>query len=216
MLVRRSVAGSVRRPGRSSLTRRRVRLARPTGFSLGLGLLLGRADDHDHVAPVLLGRGLDETELRNVLGELLQQPETQLRARLFATSEHDRHLDLVAALEEALDVALLGAVVMRVDLRSELDLLDDRVDLVLARFPGLEGGFVLVLTEVHELGHRGTRHGRDFDEVEIGLGSQAQGVLDADDANLLPIGSDQTHLGDPDALVDTRLADVVLLHVGHE
>jgi hypothetical protein len=58
--------------------------------------------------------------------------------------------------------------------------------------------------------------GRDFDEVEIGLGSQAQGVLDADDANLLPIGSDQTHLGDPDALVDTRLADVVLLHVGHE
>jgi len=93
-----------------------------------------------------------------------------------------------------------------------LDLLDDRVDLVLAGFPGLEGGFVLELAEVHELGHRGTRHRRDLDEVEIGFGRQTESILNADDADLLPVGSDQTHLGDPDALVDTRLAD--LLHVG--
>ena len=188
------------------------RAARGTALlGLGLGLLLGRADHHDHVAAVLLRARLDEAELVDVLGQALQQPEAQLGPRLLATAEHDRHLDLVARLEEPLDVALLGAVVVRVDLRAELDLLDDRVDLVLARFPGLHRGFVLELAEVHELGDRRPGHGGHLDQVEVGLLGQSQRVLDADDADLLAVGADQAHFGDPDALVDARLADVVLL-----
>ena len=88
------------------------------GLGLGLGLLLGRAEHHDHVAAVLLGVALDEAQLADVLGQPLQQPVAQLGAGLLAPAEHDRHLDLVAGLEEPLDVALLGAVVVRVDLRA--------------------------------------------------------------------------------------------------
>jgi len=106
-------------------------------------------------------------------------------------------------------VALLGAVVVRVDLGAELDLLDDRVDLVLACFPRLHGGFVLVLAEVHELGDRRLGHRGDLDQVEIRLGGQAQRVLDADDADLLSVGANQPHLRNPDAVVDARLADGV-------
>ncbi|HMM48691.1 MAG TPA: hypothetical protein PKE32_03645, partial [Miltoncostaeaceae bacterium] len=40
------------------------------------------------------------------------------------TAKHDRDLDLVSMAQEPLDVALLGGVVVRVDLRPELDLLD--------------------------------------------------------------------------------------------
>ena len=174
----------------------------------GLGLLLGRPEHHDHVAAVLLGGRLDGAQLEDVLGEALEQAEAQLGARLLATAEHDRHLDLVAALEEPLDVALLGAVVVRVDLRAELDLLDDRVDLVLARFASLHGRFVLVLAEVHELGDRRLGHRGHLDEVEVSLGGEAQRVFDADDADLLAVGANQPHFGNPDAVVDARLADV--------
>ena len=50
-----------------------------------------------------------------------------------APAEHDRDLDLVLVLEEALDVALLGLVVVLGDLRAQLDLADRHLLLVLAR-----------------------------------------------------------------------------------
>ena len=56
------------------------------------------------------------------------------------------------------------------------------------------------------LGHRG-----NLDEVEVSLLGQTQGVFDADDADLLAVGANQPHLGNPDAVVDARFADVVLL-----
>jgi hypothetical protein len=100
---------------------------------------------------------------------------------------------------------------VRVDLRAELDLLDDRVDLVLARFSRLHGGFVLELAEVHELGDGRLGHRGHLDEVEVRLSGQTERVLDAHDADLLAVRADQTHLRDPDALVDARFADVLLL-----
>ena len=78
---------------------------------------------------------------------------------------------------------------------------------VLPCLAGLHGGFVLVLAEVHELGDRGLGHRGHLDQVEVCLRSQTQRVLDAHDADLLALGSDQTHLGDPDALIDAGLAD---------
>ena len=84
-----------------------------------------RPDDHGHVPAVLLGRGFDKAEVLDVTGEALQQPEPEFGPGLLTPAEHDRHLDLVSRLEEPLDMALLGAIVVRVDLRPELDLLDD-------------------------------------------------------------------------------------------
>jgi hypothetical protein len=109
----------------------RGRLVRGT-LGSGIALPAVRADDHGHVPAVLLGLGFDEAKLLDVTGEALQQPEAQFGPGLLTPPEHDRHLDLVPCLEEPLDVALLGAVVVRVDLRPELDLLDDRLGLVLA------------------------------------------------------------------------------------
>src|ERR1700722_14186331 len=122
---RRGAAHPPRPLGRRSLVRYRA-------ICLGLALPAVRSDHHDHVPAVLLGLSLDEAQFLDVTGEALQQPEPEFGPGLLTSPEHDRHLDLVPLPEEPLDVALLGAVVVRVDLRPELDLLDDRLRLVLA------------------------------------------------------------------------------------
>ncbi|GAA2073624.1 hypothetical protein GCM10009725_02480 [Aeromicrobium tamlense] len=94
---------------------------------------------------------------------------------------------------------------MLVDLRAELHLLDDRVRLVASRLARLLGGFVLELSEVHEAADRGPGLRGDLDEIEIGLGGQAQGILDADDADLFTARSDETDLRYANALVDAQI-----------
>src|SRR6185437_6108473 len=182
---------------------------RGLGLDLALGHALVRADHHDHVPAVLLRLGLDETELGYVVRELLQQPEAELGTGLLATAEHDRHLDLVPRLEEPLDVALLGAVVVRVDLRAELDLLDDGLRLVLARLPRLERGLVLELPVVHELTDRGPRSRGNLDKIEVSLLREPERLVDRDDPYLLALRADKPDFRRADPIVDTRVdADV--------
>ena len=121
-------------------------------------------------------------------------------------------LTLSPAFEEPHHVTLLGLVVMGVDLRPELHLLDDRERLVAACLPGLLGALVLELAVVHELADRRARGRSDLDEVEVGLLGEPQGVLDAHDADLLAVRADQADLRHADAVVDARLsADADLL-----
>src|SRR5580698_3033912 len=180
------------------------------GFRLGTsgtrGLRLRasvRCHHHDHVAAVLLWCRLHDAQLLDVGGQPLQQPEPELGPRLLSTAEHDRDLDFVTGLQEPHDVTLLGLVVMRVDLGPKLHLLDDRVRLVTSRLTSLLGVLVLPLAVVHELADRRTGLGRHLDEVEIGFLSQPQRVADGDDADLLSVRTDQTHLGDTDPVVYT-------------
>src|SRR5205823_10343374 len=120
--------------------------------------------------------------------------------------------DLVSLPEEPLDVALLRPVVMWVDLGPELDLLDDRLGLVLAGLPGLERGLVLELAVVHELADRWPCRGRDLDQVEVGLLGQPERIIQGNDPYLLAVRADEPYLGNPDALVDTGFdADVTSL-----
>ena len=102
-------------------------------------------------------------------------------------------------------MALLRLVVVRVDLRPELLLLDHRLLLVPPRLASLLRALVLELAVVHELADRRAGLGGHLDQVEVGLAGQAEGVLDTDDPDLLPVGADQSHLGNADALVDAGL-----------
>jgi hypothetical protein len=49
------------------------------------------------------------------------------------------------------------------------------------------------------------RQWSDFNEIQIRFLGKAQGVVDADDADLLALRSDETDLGNPDTVVDARL-----------
>jgi hypothetical protein len=180
-------------------------LAASSGLGHGLGLLLVWSDHHDHVSAILLGCRLDEPELLDIFGKPLQEPEPELWPGLLPAAEHDCDLDLVALLQEPLDVTFLGLVVVWIYLRPELHLLDDGLRLVLACLTGLDRGLVLEFSEVHELGNRRASHWCDLNQVEFGFLGEPQGIFDADDAHLLTVGTDEPDLGDADPVVDTGL-----------
>src|SRR5438067_1801955 len=119
--------------------------------AVALGLL-------EHLAALLLrmNASLDAchpTLLLLPLAEEAQRPPP-LGMRHLTSPEHDGHLDLVPVLEEADDVSLLGRVVVWVNLRPELDLLDRDGGLVLAGELRLLLLLVLVLRVVHHPAHR--------------------------------------------------------------
>src|SRR6476620_6006089 len=129
--------------------------------------VLRGSQQHHHVAAVLERRRLYLPDLLHVLRQPHQQVSPTLRMALLPAAEHDRHLDLRALVEEALDVPLLGVVVVDPDLRPELDLLDVDRHLVLPRELGLLLLLVAVLAVIHHLrdGRIGLRG--DLDEIEV-------------------------------------------------
>ena len=82
--------------------------------------------------PSQLGRGLDESVIRYVGAQPLQESVSEFQPGLLATTEHDGDLDLRPCFEEADHVALVRLVIVRVDLRPKLLFLDDGLLLVLA------------------------------------------------------------------------------------
>ena len=172
-----------------------------------IGLGAQRADHHHHVAAVLARLRFDGAQLGDVLGELLQQLDAEFGTLLLTAAELDDGLDLVALAQELLGVAGLGLVVVLVDLQAEADLLEDRVHLVLARLTGLHRGLVLVLAEIHQLAHRRLGRGGHLHEIQVRLGGEPEGVLDADDADLFAVRADQADFRNADTLVDAGIAD---------
>ena len=174
------------------------------GFALGDfgGDVFAGRQQHAHVAPFLERRGLDHAESVEILEEPLQQRPAPLRVGLLTTAEHDRDLDLVVVLEEALDVALLRFVVVLGDLRPQLDLTNVDLLLVLAGLLLLLLLLVLVLRVIEQSRDRRLRAGSDLDQVEVGVLGALEGIGDLDDAELLAVGADQPDLGNADALVD--------------
>ena len=102
-------------------------------------------------------------------------------------------------------MTLLGLVVVGVDLRTKLHLLDDHVRLVATRLASLLGVLVLELAVVHELADRRSRGRRHLDEIEVGLLRESQGVVDADDADGLAVRANEPNFGHPNPVVDAQL-----------
>src|SRR5574340_1075355 len=140
-----------------------VRVISLRRLSLDYFLLRGR-DQHEHVATLEFRLAFDERELRDLALELLQDGQAALGMHHLTTAEHDGHLDLRAALKEAHDMLLLGLVVVDVDLRTKLDLLDLNPRLVLSGLLGLLLQLVLVLAIVHDLADRRVSVRRDLHE----------------------------------------------------
>ena len=163
---------------------------------------LGGPEHHRHVAPVLDRALLDGADLGQLLGEAVEDHHAALGVRDLAAAEHDRDLDLVLVAQEALDMALLGLVVVLRDLRAELDLADRDLLLVLARLLELLGLLVLVLGVVEHAADGRARLGRDLHEVEIAFLRVAQRIGRPHDADLVSGLVDQAYLGHANAIVD--------------
>src|SRR5215831_13052616 len=160
---------------------------------------------HHHVASVEERLRLDLPDVLDVVGQAHQQVASALGMRRLAAPEHDRHLDLGALVQKALDVSLLGLVVVLADLRSELDLLDVDLGLVLPRELGLLLLLVAVLPVVHDPGDRRICLRCDLDQVEALVEGVLHRLARRLDAELRAVLVDQPDLRRPDVVVDPGL-----------
>ena len=94
-------------------------------------------------------------------------------------------LTLCPPVEEPHDVALLGGVVVRVDLGAELDLLQAGPRLLLAGLLLADVALVLVLAVVHDPAHGRIGLRRDFDEVQVQITGLTERLAGVDDPDLL-------------------------------
>src|SRR5688572_10160205 len=173
-----------------------------TSHFLSVFLSLRRQDRVELVA-FLLRLDLHRADLGQLVDEPLEDAPPDLGMGVLAAAEEDGRLDLVAFAEEPLDVLLLELIVVLVDLRPELDLLDEDHLLVLFRRSGALLLLVLVLAEVHDPAHR--RHGgrRDFHEIQSLAARERQRLRRRHDPELLPGIVNHANFTDPDALVRT-------------
>ena len=102
-------------------------------------------------------------------------------------------------------MALLGVVVVNSDLRTELDLFDVDLRLVLAGEFRLLLQLVAVLAVVHDPGHGWIRLGRNFHEVEVLAVCVLTCLVRRLDPELLAFLTDQSHAWNTDRVVDSRL-----------
>jgi len=101
-------------------------------------------------------------------------------------------------------VLLLELVVVLVNLRPELDLLDLDDLLVLLGLPDALLLLVLVAAEVHDAANRRHRRSGDLDQVEALLSRDSQRLLRRHDAQLRARVVDDPDLANPDPFVYPR------------
>src|SRR5699024_4291892 len=86
--------------------------------------------------------------------------------------------------------------------------LERGIRLVLPGFPGLLSRFVLVFSVVHELGYGWLRLRGYRDKIEPCLTGEIECLANGNDTDPFTIASDQPDLGNPNPVIDARLADV--------
>src|SRR5262245_19650744 len=123
---------------------------------------------------------------------------------VLTASEENRRLDLVTLAQEALDVLLLELVIVFVDLRPELDLLDLDHPLMFLRGPRPLLLLVLVLAEVHDSADRRNRRRRNLYEIEYFRLVEHECLWRRHDAELLAGLVDNADLTNPNALIGTN------------
>ena len=163
-----------------------------------------RRQHHGHLAPFHQGFGLDLGDRRGLGPHALQEPEADILVRHFAAAKAQRHLDLVAFVEETADRAHLHFVVVVVDARPQFDFLDLHHLLTLARLRGL---FLLekaVFAEIEDLADRRGRVGDDFDQVERGFFGEPLGVCEIDDAVIVSLGVNELNLYGANVAIGAR------------
>ena len=169
----------------------------------------GREVTHPERGTAILDRLAEElAELGHIFCEPFEQRPTALGMAHLAPAEHDRDLDLVALAQEAYDMALLGGVVVGIDLGAELDLLDRDRALVLARQLLLLLLVVAVLAVVHDPADGRIGLVGNLDQIEVEVASKGESLGQRLDADLFPVGPDESDLPGADPIVDPRLVVV--------
>src|SRR3984893_9272138 len=165
---------------------------------------LFRREHHDHLTAFHGRFGFDLGDAPGLGFHPLEQPESQILMRHLAAAEAQSDFHLVALLEKPADGFHLDAVIMVVDSRTQLDLLD--LDNLLL-FPGFRRFFLLQEAEfaiIEDLADRGIGRGNDFDKIKSRFIGRLLGLNNLHDTTVLAFGIDQLNFASVDFTVYTR------------
>lgn len=161
--------------------------------------------EHGHVSAVQLRSFVDGTNLSAAFCKILEKLFADLGVSHFSAAETDGHLDSVAVFEE-LDSALeFDIEVIGTDAWRHSDFLDLDNFLVLLSLLLALGLFEAELAVVHDAANRGLCLGCDLYQIEVSLGSDLEGALDGDDAQLRTVGVNQAYFLVVDLFIDLML-----------
>src|SRR6476646_1385533 len=164
-LERTPAEAATRVPRIRGLTAYRTGAARPGRHALQLF----RRKHHQHLAAFHARMRLDLCYLGGLLLHPAEHRHAELAMRHLTTAEAHGDLHLVAFLDELEDLLHLRVIVVVVDVRTHLDLLDLLRLLLLALLGGLLLGLVFVAADVEELRDRRVGVGRNLDQIEPDL-----------------------------------------------
>src|SRR5690606_36238461 len=158
-------------------------------------------EDRVQLIAFLVRHGFRHRNVLQLADEPFQDPQPDFRMGVLAAPEEDRRLDLVAFRQEALDVLLLELVVVLVDLRPELDLLDRDRLLMLPRRSRPLLLLILVIAEIHDSAYRRLGGRGDFHQIQSLAPRQLQRLRRRHDAELGSGFVDYAHFTHTDPLV---------------
>src|SRR3990172_1711631 len=93
------------------------------------------------------------------------------------SSKHNGHFYFGPRRQKSYDMLFLGLIIVLVDLRPELHLLDDDVRLMLTRFLGFLLQFIPVLAVIHYPAYRRTGLRSHLHQIEIAISRELESVL---------------------------------------
>jgi hypothetical protein len=167
-------------------------------------LRLSGSEYHNHLPALQLRLQFDLGNSYGLFLHLDKELHAEFLVRHFAAAEAKRHLDLIAFLEKLLHGAHLNLVVMRVDIRAELDFLDLDGLLLFSRLRGLLLGLEPMFSEIHDLADRDFSVCSDFNEIETGLLGFRQRVALGDCPVVLSILVDELNIARINRIIYAR------------
>src|SRR5688500_8505169 len=165
---------------------------------------LFRRENHGHRLAFEFRLALDLGDVGELLGDAIDDLAAELRVRDLPPAEHQRHLHLVAFLEEPPGVTRLRVEVVIIDARSVLHLFQVNDVLLLLRDARHLRLLELELAVVHDADHRRARGRCYFDEIETLFLRCRESSLDVQDAHLTSVGCDDAQRADADLPVDAN------------
>jgi len=179
-----------------------TRLLRPDSDSV---LLRRRVEDHRHLTALQAGPGLHLADTLDRRTHLVQNRDAEFRPAELTVAEEDRHLNLLALAQEAQRAVRLDLVVVRIDRRPVLDLLQIDRRRLPPRLLVLLVAFELDLAPVQNANNGRIRVRTYFNEIEPCRVSARLGLIQGDDTQLGTVLIDEPYRAFPDPVVDARL-----------
>src|SRR5271166_1849188 len=162
---------------------------------------LSRRQNHHHLPVFHPGHLLDLGRQVHLRPDPFQHAHADVLMRHLAAAKAQSHLDLVAFINERLHGAHLHLIVVLINVRANLDLLDLNDFLLLLSFVLLFLLFVFELAEVQDLAHRRVGVRADLDQIKADGEGALHRFARAHDTLHLALLVDQTDLRYPDFLI---------------